>query len=668
MTPGPTPHDELSATLEAALSLVGLDARTIEQHPSQTIVPPDPRLDTAAGRALEVLGELGSASFQGKLEVRGTLGEGGMGIVRLAHQRSVGRAVAVKSVKPEHRSERAVLKLLREAWVTGGLEHPNVVPVYDVALDADGSPLIVLKKIEGVDWGSLMHDAPEVKARFGVEDPLEWNLRILMQVCNAVRFAHSRGVLHRDLKPENVMIGPFGEVYLVDWGIAVSLVDDGSGRLPLASDAREMAGTPLYMAPEMLGGGELGERTDVYLLGSILHEIVTGAPPHRGSSFMAIVASIATSEPVLGDDAPPELAAIVRRAMAPDPEARFEGPEALRLAVQSFLQHRDASRLAARAEERLRELLALLEHGAGKHPDDREALYQLYGQCRFGLRHALEVWPGNVEARAALDRAIEAMVEHELSLDEPEAARALLTELEHVPSALATRVAEARARRDEEDARRRRLEEDLDPSRGRRTRSVVAVVMGLLWTGLPLAGQVQLLRTGQFPPVHVGVGMSVTLLAVMLGLGLWGRESLSRTAINRRIALTAGAAIVLQLLARLVAMKTGESLADTIHHTFLTWAGMVLVLASAVDWRLLVASAGYLAGYVILPFVGLEHALYALSATNAVLLASVALLWVRPREDVPVAREAMRERRAARRRWVAEKLERRAREPDAEER
>src|SRR5678815_4585974 len=105
------------------------------------------------------------------------------------------------------------------------------------------------------------------------------------RVLNAVRFAHSRGILHRDLKPANVMIGEFGEVYLVDWGIAVSLRDDGSGRLPLAANATEPAGTPVYMAPEMLGRDglpPLSERTDIYLAGAVLFEIVAGRPPHEG--------------------------------------------------------------------------------------------------------------------------------------------------------------------------------------------------------------------------------------------------------------------------------------------------------------------------------------------------------------------------------------------------
>src|SRR5689334_21645835 len=126
-----------------------------------------------------------------------------------------------------------------------------------------------------------MRDGNAARERYGADDLLEYNLSILVQLCSAVSLAHERGVLHRDLKPENVMIGRFGEVYLVDWGIAVSLTADLQGRLPLAAEQNEIAGTPCYMAPEMLGAlGKLSERTDVYLLGAILHENLSGEPPH----------------------------------------------------------------------------------------------------------------------------------------------------------------------------------------------------------------------------------------------------------------------------------------------------------------------------------------------------------------------------------------------------
>ncbi|HTM20603.1 MAG TPA: serine/threonine-protein kinase, partial [Kofleriaceae bacterium] len=353
------------------------EAATLAQRPSSTIVPA-PAQDTGGQRALAVLERL--ASGAASLQAVETIGQGGMGVVRLADQVALGRRVAVKTLRSDRRGDAAALDLLREAWVTGSLEHPNVVPVYDIGLDEQGSPQIVLKRISGHAWSELISDAERVAELFGTEDLLAWNLDILGQVLNAVRFAHSRGIIHRDLKPDNVMIGDFGEVYLLDWGIALSLRDDGTGRLPLASAAREMAGTPAYMAPEMLGNGTgvpLSERTDIYLSGSILYEMLTGRAPHDGTTALAVVSSVVKSCPDMPDDAPAELVRICRRAMDPDPDGRFENAEQLRLALRGYLQHRGSERLAAHAQQRVAELAAAAAAPDAGDPVKRQELYKL---------------------------------------------------------------------------------------------------------------------------------------------------------------------------------------------------------------------------------------------------------------------------------------------------
>jgi serine/threonine protein kinase len=160
--------------------------------------------DEAAKRALELL-----QSITPELAVRGRsvhVGRscwvtGGMGEVLLADQVSMGRKVAVKRLKREATTEANTIKLLQEAWVTGYMEHPNIIPVYDITVDESGTPLILLMRIEGTQWGHLMDDPETVRERFNNSDLLEWNLRVLMQVCDAVHFAHTRGIIHRDLKP-----------------------------------------------------------------------------------------------------------------------------------------------------------------------------------------------------------------------------------------------------------------------------------------------------------------------------------------------------------------------------------------------------------------------------------------------------------------------------------
>jgi serine/threonine-protein kinase len=301
--------------------------------------------------------------------------------------------VAIKTLRQGNRGRPQILKLLREAWVTGALEHPNVLPIYDVDLDDDGCPRIVLKRIEGDPWSALLASEAQAKELCGDQEPFEFHLGVLMQVCRAVSFAHSRGIVHRDLKPDNVMVGRFGEVYLLDWGIAVSLRDDSTGRFPLAKSATELAGTPCYMAPEMLGAdlGPITERTDIYLLGAVLHEILTGTPPHDGAHARAVFASVLLSRPKLDASVAPELAAIVRRAMSGDPTERHASAEELRAEIAAYLRHRGAMRLAERAEKKLAEMSELLAGGAST--TSRAAVYKIFGECRFGFREALEACP-----------------------------------------------------------------------------------------------------------------------------------------------------------------------------------------------------------------------------------------------------------------------------------
>ncbi|MCB9676054.1 MAG: protein kinase [Alphaproteobacteria bacterium] len=230
-----------------------------------------------------------------------TIGTGGMGVVRTAEQVRLHRTVAVKSLRTDIDDPEATRKLLAEAWMTGALEHPNIVPVYDIAVDDAHRPHIVMKRITGIEWESVMDDGPAIAERFGTHDLLAWNLGILMAVCNALHYAHDRGIVHRDVKPQNVMVGEFGEVYLVDWGIAVPLKDDG--RIPAVGGGR-IAGTPRYMAPEMVRAEPVTVATDIYLLGGVLHRILTGVPPHRGWSIREILDGIASSCPPSGPRSP----------------------------------------------------------------------------------------------------------------------------------------------------------------------------------------------------------------------------------------------------------------------------------------------------------------------------------------------------------------------------
>ena len=575
----------------AWLDTVGeVAAATIRDTPHRTIVPA--ALSTGGTRAMAVLAQLAGRSPGASVQlVHGeVIGQGGMGIVRAAEQVSLGRTVAVKTLK--YKSPAASLDLLREAWVTGAIEHPNVVPVHFVDVDDDGLPLVVMKRIEGVEWSTLAGNAAEVARRFGATDLLAWNLGVLMAVLNAVRFAHHRGVIHRDLKPANVMIGDFGEVYLLDWGIAVSLRDDGSGRFPLAADATDLAGTPCYMAPEMLGradGPPLSERTDVYLAGAVLFELLTGRVPHAGSDALAVLSSVITSKIELPPSVPAEIARICERAMHSDPAERYPTAEAMRLALQSYLDHRGSTELAARARSRLDELVALL---ASPEPS-RDDIYRAFGACRFGFHEALAVWRDNADARRGLECATIAVAEYELAANRPAAALTLLADVD-APE-LAARAHAAVAASAKQLAALENLRDQHDPGIGRRTRSFMAVLLGIAFTILPLVNG----RYGVMASPLYHAIWSYAFVGVLALLALWARRTLSATVFNRRVTAMALLLFVVQGTLALGSGWLGLT-SRTVEVTYMAlWMVTSGMMAIALDPWLAPASAIYAACFLI---------------------------------------------------------------------
>ncbi|MGH7284535.1 MAG: serine/threonine-protein kinase, partial [Polyangiaceae bacterium] len=304
------------------------------------------------------------------------LGRGGMGVVHLVTQRSLGRGVAVKSVVSDEAWVRNAL--VREAQIMGSLEHPNLVPVHALGQREDGTPILVMKHIEGSTLRELL-DSPTHEGWkpfiVGHGDMLRAKVEILIQVCRALEFAHSRGVVHRDLKPDNVMIGRFGEVYLLDWGIALRLTER-------ETEPKTLVGTPGYLAPEMaMADPELvDERTDVYLLGATLYEVLAGRMPHDGVGPIAALMQALAGEPpsFAGVDAPAELVALVAKATAKNVVDRISSAQAFREELARFLVFRDAEIVAQGARLAYRRAL-----------DDAEGGERALLEARFGFMTAL---------------------------------------------------------------------------------------------------------------------------------------------------------------------------------------------------------------------------------------------------------------------------------------
>ena len=595
--------EELQATQRAQLEAY---AETVRRDPRGTIVPGQTHLGATARRALAVLEQLEPAHGAGneqRFVALDTIGSGGMAVVQRATQVVMGRTVAIKTLKPQRRSQENKLELLHEAWITGSLAHPNVVPVHDIGLDREGHPHIVLEYIQGVVWSQLMRDADAVRERFGAEDLLEWNLNVLMQVLNAVHFAHSRGIVHRDLKPDNVMLGAFGEVYVVDWGLAVSLRDDGTGRLPLARDATEMAGTPCYLAPEMLGGvGQaITERTDIYLVGAILHELLTGAPPHLGPDISAVVASVTASRPRFPDDVPPVLADICQRAMAAQQDERYRDAEQLRRAIQAFLHHRGSAQLAGRALAALDELERALagppEHGV----DHRQQLYRLFGACRFGFREALAAWDDNRQAAAGLQRATVAMIHFELDRGDERTASALCAELLDPPAELVDRLAAARRRAEAQDRRMARLEDldrQLDRKTGRHIRILAAIGLGLVFIAVSI-GLIVHGREGLTSHTALLVWNGIYYVPAIIA-GYLARASLRASAINRRLYAYCMLMLIAQTLLELGSWRAGYSPLQSLHLHLFSWMVFSFAACATIDARLLPTALSYAVCFLLM--------------------------------------------------------------------
>jgi serine/threonine-protein kinase len=572
-----------------------------------------------------------------------SLGEGGMGIVRLGRQGALDRDVAVKAVREERVSPEAIARLLQEAWVMGRLEHPNIVPIYDIAEGRGQNPLIVMKRIEGVPWLALMTDGDRVRQRFGAEDLLDWNLRVLLQVCNAVHFAHTRGIVHLDLKPSNVMIGAFGEVYLVDWGIAASIRAD-ERRIPRTADITEIVGTPSYMAPEMLTaeGGRLGVHTDVYLLGAVLYEVLTGLPPHRGDSAIAIFYAAANYDPELPGAVPDEVAALCRAALRKEPRERPADAGGFRLGLQRFLDHRASARLADEAGRTLDALQAAIAAGRGPEPET----FALGSAARFGFAQALATWPENEPAREGLRGTLRILAERALAMQDPRAARDLAAELSPRDEELDGRI-EAAVRAEEIARGRRdqleRLGAQLDPKTGQRTRWFVLSLMGIFWTTFtPLAAWL----LDEFPgPWYRLWTLPVLSLLLIGGLAVWARESLSKTKINRSTVKTIVVALVsgmaLNVTGQLAGVAT-DRYVPMLMTLFASVSWMYVVTVERRTWPLALAYGVSGLGAALRPDLGK----WLLTLANLVLVVNLGVIWWPEPGPVAFWRQRAAERRA----------------------
>jgi serine/threonine protein kinase len=256
------------------------------------------RLTDATIRHLQMVADVPDLSHT-KYEISHLIGSGGMGAVYAARDRQLGRLVALKVVGTFAASSEMIARLLREARILAQLEHPGIVPVHDVATLPDGRAFYTMKLVQG----------QRLDRHVTASTPLAERLRIFERLCDTVAFAHAHGVMHRDLKPANIMVGAFGEVLVMDWGVAAARDERGAGIV---------VGTPGFMSPEQQRGDPVDERADIYALGAIL-TLLLGDVEARASEH---------GERPRWHEAR-TLRAIARRAMAEEREARYASVELL---------------------------------------------------------------------------------------------------------------------------------------------------------------------------------------------------------------------------------------------------------------------------------------------------------------------------------------------------
>ncbi len=353
--------EDVSASLTRALEEIGTlgrDERSRSRAAASggtTLTPPSAEnMEQALGSKLNAtLGSASGAFLAGLLDGAGSddpadrdygdryryldlLGEGGQGKVLRFRDTVLDRDVAIKVIKSPHTAEREKL-LENEARLGGMLEHPNILPTYDLSRDETGSPFFVMKKVEGVSLDELLKKAHAAGAvrddRAGGEYSRRRLINIFLQVCNAIQYAHSRGVCHLDLKPQNVTLGPFGEVYVLDWGFAARVEDN----------PKMVAGTPLYIAPERFKPGKPDARCDIYSLGVMLYRILVNQLPRdvgktSFKEFRRRIQDFPVIPPRQRDpQLPRDLEAIVMKAIRDNPAERYRTVGELARDLERFL-------------------------------------------------------------------------------------------------------------------------------------------------------------------------------------------------------------------------------------------------------------------------------------------------------------------------------------------
>ena len=448
----------LEATLDGGqLALLRSASATVTEVHLTSSVPPPPShpitIPQNDGPPSRDLGGLPTLSAVERYRTERLLGRGGAGRVMAVRDREIGRIVALKTLRDgSDADERIQRRFLMEARVTAQLEHPNIVPVYDLGVIHDGTPYYTMRIVQKQSLASVL-----ISDALREEWPLVRMLHAFMQVCRAVAYAHSRGVLHGDIKPENILLGDFGEVYLADWGLTrvqphspvrtarspsapppakssllAQMPEPDDSRVPVTPKSRP-GGTPGYVAPEVAYGdwSTIDHRADLFSLGVVLYEILTGEQPFTGRDARDVILATATETPLppreIAPSCPLLLEDLCIELLDKDKDERPDSAEVVATRIENYLE--GAKEKERRREEALR-LCEIAEQPAGAFQGYAEVAAKLRREAAVKL-DLLEPWQPVEDKRHAWE------IEDRAAATEEDAARKLASALDLYTKALA---------------------------------------------------------------------------------------------------------------------------------------------------------------------------------------------------------------------------------------
>jgi serine/threonine protein kinase/formylglycine-generating enzyme required for sulfatase activity len=356
--------------------------------------------------------------------VTGDIGKGGMGVVHKANQRELQRSVALKT--PNH--PQLHRRFTEEALISGYLNHPNIIAVHNLIHGADNTLALTMPLIDGITWDAKVKSDYAQSTNGLSNRRLNEHLDYLLKVCQAVSYAHHKGILHNDLKLENIMVGHFGDVVVMDWGCAThnpTVEIDLPFHILHPTSITRPFGSPCYMPPELANGqgAQIGTWTDTYLLGAMLYEILEGRPPRHGNTLGDVIelATTGSLEP-FQQCTSSTLQQICRRALAPNIEDRYQTPEALEHDLRGYFRAEQSEQLLQSVQN------ALAQEQQFQYSDSHNALVTLIEAVSM-TQQANELWPSQ-EAKDLRVTASRQLVTRALDMGDLELASAYLN---HMP-------------------------------------------------------------------------------------------------------------------------------------------------------------------------------------------------------------------------------------------